>query len=209
MHEFPSIHCYDQCWLCRRYVDRSHERPLINHIIMSSWNISWHLQLKHTRCPWTPFLAQQRNAFWKVWKGFINTRIENVTTGKYGHENNFIYNKVFFFICPFDSINKFVLHWVKSTWYSVIEELRMTDSRIFFQILPRFLAEFFIQENLKTCSWRLRQPGCLLDSLADQQIPDYGRAWLSPVSHTGLGRFGQIFLKIFLYFIPWMRVERF
>ena len=40
MHEFPSIHSYDQCWSSRRYVDRSHERLLIiydhihNHVIM-------------------------------------------------------------------------------------------------------------------------------------------------------------------------------
>ena len=48
MHEFPSIHSYDQCWSYRRYVDHSHERQLIMyenivHRIISWTLFSWHM----------------------------------------------------------------------------------------------------------------------------------------------------------------------
>ena len=70
-----------------------------------------------------------------------------------------------------DGANKFVLHWVKSTWYSVIEELRMTDSRIFFSNLGWILhpreSEDLIMKVAATWlpAWLARWPG-------DPQIMD-------------------------------------
>ena len=43
MHEFPSIHSYDQCWSYRWCVDRSHERQLIMYENAVHCIISWTL----------------------------------------------------------------------------------------------------------------------------------------------------------------------
>ena len=96
-----------------------------------------------------------------------------------------------------DGANKFVLHWVKSTWYSVIEELRMTDSRIFFSNLGWTLhpreSEDLIMKVAATWlpAWLARWPG-------DPQIMD---APDSAQYHTpASGASDKFFIRFFAFY---------